>query len=107
MSEVIQPRILYLDQSGDEIAVQFRVALDGENRFRWRSGNKPQLYGLWRLEQTRAAGYVVLIEGPSDAQTLWYHDIAALGLPGANNWREERDANYLDGIPTIYVVVGT
>ena len=98
-------RIPYLDRSGDEIAVQFRIALDGGNRFRWKSGSKPRLYGLWHLEHARAAGYVVLPEGPSDVQTLWYHDIPALGLPGANNWREERDANYLDGIPTIYLVV--
>ena len=98
-------RIPYLDRSRDEIAVQFRVALDGKNRFRWKSGSKPRLYGLWHLEHAHAAGYVVLIEGPSNVQTLSYHDIPALGLPGANNWREDRDASYLEGISTIYLVV--
>ncbi len=31
--------------------------------------------------------------------------IPALGIPGATNWREERDARHLDGVETIYVVV--
>jgi hypothetical protein len=33
------------------------------------------------------------------------HDIPAVGVPGASNWRESRDAEHLDGIPVIYVVV--
>src|SRR5689334_11518108 len=36
---------------------------------------------------------------------LWHHGIPALGVPGATNWREDRDAKYLDGIETIYVVI--
>lgn len=39
------------------------------------------------------------------ASTLWYHGIAALGLPGANNWKEDRDAPHLEGIGTIYVLI--
>ena len=48
---------------------------------------------------------MVLVEGESDCHTLWYHGIPALGIPGAGNWREDRDAGYLDGIETIYVVI--
>jgi hypothetical protein len=48
---------------------------------------------------------VVLVEGESDCHTLWFHGIPALGIPGAANWREDRDARYLDGIETIYVAV--
>ena len=98
-------RIPYLDESGAEVAVRFRLALEGENRFRWKSGAKPCLYGLWRLGQAREEGCVVLVEGESDCHTLWHHDVQALGIPGANNWREVRDAPFLDGISTIYVVV--
>ncbi len=98
-------RISYFDAEKREIAVRFRIALTGENRFRWKTGAKPTLYGLWRLAEARAAGYVVLGEGESDAHTLWYHKIPALGLPGAANWREDRDAPALDDIPVIYVVV--
>jgi hypothetical protein len=90
---------------GDQVgAVQFRSAMDGRDRFRWKNGSKPIPYGLWRLDEARAAGYVVLVEGASDAQTLWYHDIPALGIPGATTWRSEWET-YLHGIATVYVVL--
>jgi hypothetical protein len=46
----------------------------------------------------------VLVEGESDAQTLWHHEIPALGVPGADSWRDEW-AEPLDGIMTVYVIV--
>jgi hypothetical protein len=97
-------RIAYLGPDGDELAVRFRIALSGD-RFRWKSGSKPCLYGLNRIADARAAGYVVLVEGESDVHTLWQHGIPAVGLPGATNWREERDAKWFDDIDTIYVVI--
>ena len=97
-------RIPYLDCSGAEIAVRYRLAMEGDDRFRWKSGTNPQLYGQDRLGEARTAGYVVVVEGESDSQTLWFHGIPALGIPGANNWREGRDAVHFDGIPTIFVV---
>ena len=99
-------RISYLATDGAEIAVRFRIALDGTgNRFRWRKGSKTCLYGLNRIVDTRKGGYVVLVEGESDAQTLWYHGFAALGLPGAANWNEARDATLLAELATIYIVI--
>src|SRR5262245_2007252 len=89
---------------GVELAVRFRIGLEGD-RFRWKSGTKPCLYGLHRLAAAQAAGQVVLVEGESDCHTLWSHGIPALGIPGAANWREDRDARHLDGIETIYIVV--
>jgi hypothetical protein len=97
-------RIPYLGAGGEELAVRFRIALDGD-RFRWKSGAKPCLYGLHRLNEVQKAGQVVLVEGESDCHTLWFHGIPALGIPGATNWREERDACHLDGIETIYVII--
>lgn len=101
-------RIPYRAVDGAENAVRFRIALEkteeGDDRFRWRSGSKAGLYGLWRLESIREAGYVVLVEGESDAQTLWYHGIPALGIPGASNWRPEF-AKHLEGVERIYVVI--
>jgi hypothetical protein len=90
-------RIPYFGAGGEELAVRFRIALDG--------GTKPCLYGLHRLHEAHKARQVVLVEGESDCHTLWFHEIPALGIPCASNWREERDARYLDGIETIYVVV--
>jgi hypothetical protein len=97
-------RIPYLGAGGEELAVRFRIALHGD-RFRWKSGSKPFLYGLNHIGDARAAGYVVVVEGESDVHTLRHHGIPALGLPGAANWREERDCKCLDGIDTIYIVI--
>ena len=48
---------------------------------------------------------MTLVEGESDVHTLWHHGIPAIGLPGATNWREDRDARCFDGIETIYVLI--
>jgi hypothetical protein len=96
-------RIPYFGTGGEELAVRFRISLEGD-RFRWKSGTKPCLYGLHRLAAAPPSE-VVLVEGESDCHTLWFHQIAALGVPGAANWREERDAPHLEGIETIYVVL--
>jgi hypothetical protein len=101
-------RIPYLDTRATERAVQFRLALaksgEGDNRFRFKSGHKPIPYGLWRLDAARAAGRVTLVEGPSDCHTVWYHDLPALGIPGASNWQETWN-DCLDGIGRIDVVI--
>jgi len=97
-------RIPYPDEEGQETAVRFRVSLDGPEKFRWRSGDLPLPYGLRLLEEARAAGFVVLVEGESDCHTLWFHEILALGIPGASNWRDEW-ASYLEGIEKIYVII--
>jgi hypothetical protein len=97
-------RIPYPDEAGQEVAVRFRVSLDGTEKFRWRSGDKPRPYGLRLLEEARKAGFVVLVEGESDCHTLWYREIPALGIPGASHWRDEW-ATYLDGIEKIYAVI--
>jgi DNA-binding transcriptional ArsR family regulator len=61
-------------------------------------------YGLGLLVEARKADYVVVVEGESDCHTLWYHEIPALGIPGASNWRDGWAA-YLDGIEKIYAVI--
>ncbi len=99
-------RIPYRDRTGAEVAVRIRRLLQTnatqDQRFAWRRGDKPQLYGLERLGSPE---FVVLVEGESDCHTLWYHDIPALGIPGAAAWKDERDAQHLDGVPRVYVVV--
>lgn len=99
-------RISYRDVTGEEISVQFRVALrkgeHGDTRFRRRKGDKACLYGLWRLNPKPE--HIVLVEGPSDCHTLWFHDISALGMPSASSFKEEW-SDSLDGIPVIYVVI--
>jgi hypothetical protein len=99
-------RIPYFDaERGAEPVIRFRIALHGADRFRWRRGSKPRLYGLEQLAEARKVGAVTLVEGESDTHTLLYGGFPALGLPGAGNWDETRDAPLLDGIATIYLFV--
>ena len=97
-------RIPYFNEGGEEVSVRFRLSMDGAHRFRWKKGSKPLLYGLWKLKEFKGKDYIVLVEGETDAQTLWYHGIPALGIPGANVWREEW-AEYLEEFEKIYVVI--
>ncbi len=82
-------KIPYYDVDGAEVAARLRLALTGGRRFRWRKGSKAQPYGLWRLAEARAAGYVLLVEGESDCHTLWQHGLPALGVPGASTWKPD------------------
>jgi len=97
--------IPYFDSDGNEVAERYRSSLDGELRFRWKKRAKPCLYGLQNIEKARQVGTVIIVEGESDAQTLGLYGYPAVGLPGASNWREDRDAEHFGGIGTIYVIV--
>jgi putative DNA primase/helicase len=93
--------IPYRSEAGETTAVRKRYFLrrapNGEdNRFRWERGAKLSLYGLWRLAEMRKAGWILLVEGESDCHTAWLHDVPALGVPGANNWKEEWSAHVKD-----------
>ena len=96
-------RIPYLNRDGEIVAVRFRHWLDqGDGpKFTWRKGDKPQLYGQERLGLAREAELIFLVEGESDAHTLWQHDVPALGIPGARAWNDERDAPLLGGIDEV------
>jgi hypothetical protein len=91
------------DPSGAIGTVMYRIALSGTDKHRFRRGDHTIPYGLHRLAEVRTRGSVVLVEGPSDTQTLWHHGVPALGLPG-NRWTDDW-AVYLDGVETIYVVI--
>jgi len=97
-------RIPYFASDGSNPAIRFRIALNGCDRFRWRSGSRPRLYGLHRLPTVLKASRVVLVEGESDCHTLWLNDFPALGLPGAGNWDEARDAPLLADVAEIFIV---
>ncbi len=98
-------KIPFFDVDGTtETSVLFRIRLTGKDRFRWKSGHTGILYGLSWLDEARSAAYVVLVEGPSDVQTLRLHGVPAIGLPSAGKWVEDW-ATYLASIATIYVVI--
>ena len=99
-------RMSYRDASGEERAVRHRVLLnklkDEDGRFKWRKGSKVLLYGLWRLPESDD---VWLVEGESCCHTLWQAGIGAVGVAGASNFKDERDAEYLERFERIFVVV--
>ena len=87
----------YYDTDGQEVARRYRWSLTGKKRFTWARGSKLHPYGLWKLAEATTAGYVYLVEGESDAQTLWSYGLPALGVPGADTFKTEW-AHYLDGL---------
>ena len=93
--------IPYLFASGITAGVHKRVSLKTEPRFVWRKGDHPIPYGIPKLAEAKAAGYVVIVEGDSDAWTLWAAGLPALGIPGAGTWKGEW-VDHLEGIPTVY-----
>lgn len=98
-------RIPYLDEAGGEVLlVRSRVSLTGKPKILTRKGDKHRLYGLWKLEEAREAGYAWLVEGESDSHTAWYYEEPAAGIPGANGWKQEW-ASDLHGIGKLYFVV--
>jgi hypothetical protein len=96
------------DQDGDELAVHYRLSLDGPkaDRFRWAEGTKAKglVYGLDRWKLAAAAGWALLLEGESCAQTAWLHGVPAFGIPGAGMFDNELSLPCLEGIETLYVV---
>ena len=102
-------RVPYFDLAGNEAAVRIRHRLakgpSGIDRFVWRKGSRATLYGLPFLSHACEAGHVALVEGESDCHTLWHHHVPAVGIPGANGWKESRDAELLAGVDRIYVVI--
>lgn len=80
--------IPYFNETGREVTYRKRYA---NKQFRWKygAGKDICLYGAWKMEAIRSAGYAVLVEGESDSQSMWYMGISALGIPGASMMRTE------------------
>jgi hypothetical protein len=95
----------YKNEEGTEISTRFRVSLNkSSDRFRWKSGSKPFPYGTWRLSEAASQNYVVIVEGESDAQTLWYNGYPSIGIPGASTWKKEW-CRFFNDIDCLYLVV--
>ncbi len=88
-------RVPYRSEQGQLLRVRRRHALHRprqgkDNRFSWERDHAGQglyLYGLWRWAEVLNAGWVVLVEGESDCQTLWHLGLPAIGAPGADTFR--------------------
>ncbi len=103
-------RIPYPGVSGVEEYHRYRVSLTAEPRFKAPpayTGLQPLPYGLQVVEEAQKAGYVLLVEGESDAQVCWFNDVPAVGIPGVESWKKFGATwiDHLDGIPTLLVPV--
>lgn len=102
--EVPAVEIPYADRNGELLATRYRIAVGGNDKFRWQKGSITTLYGLHRLEEAAKAGYVLLVEGESDTHVAWYRGLPAVGVPGVDNWKDAW-AQHLAGIPKVFIMV--
>jgi hypothetical protein len=102
--EIPAVEIPYADRDGEILTNRYRIAVGGDDKFRWEKGSTTTLYGLHKLEEAEKAEYVLLVEGESDCHVAWYRGLPAVGVPGVDNWRDAW-APHLDGIPKIFVMV--
>lgn len=84
-------RIPYYDNTGKEVTFRKRYPKTARSRFKWKAGSAGKLlmYGEEALGEIRQAGYVFVVEGESDTQTLRFLGLPVLGVPGASNFKAE------------------
>jgi hypothetical protein len=95
-------KIPYHSGDGTETAARFCISLNRKDRFRWRKGSKPCLYGLNRVGD---ANEVTIVTDEIGAQILWFHGFAAICIPGFEIWNDERDALFLSNAEKIYIPI--
>ncbi|MFZ1106953.1 MAG: hypothetical protein WAN43_01215 [Rhodomicrobium sp.] len=96
--------IPYRDADGEPVRTRLRIALSGKPKTVWdRQKEKGvTLYGLDRLPDS--ASMVLIVEGESDAQTLWHRGHGALGVPGVENFKPDRDDAVLNGLEIVALI---
>lgn len=50
-----------------------------KNKFYYKRGTETVPYGLWKIQEF-TNDYIIIVEGESDAQTLWFYGIQAIGI---------------------------
>ncbi len=84
--------------------IRVRSALRAKDGSFWTGPRNlsPIAYGLWRLGEVREKGLLILVEGETDALTLWFNGYPALGIPGAT-MAKTLEARYLTDIEQLFV----
>lgn len=95
--------IPYYDTDGTCRAVKHRRNPKNKVRFSWDKGGTVIPYGAW-LDLNKDSRVLVLVEGESDAQSLWLHKVPALGIPGATNYQAAWTERYI-GDRDVYIHV--
>lgn len=90
--------IPYMDESGELLRNRKRLRLHGGQKHEWQgSGGRAYPFGLQRLKEIKQIGRVLIVEGETDVLACAAGHIPAIGIPGANMWREEY-RRYFEGI---------
>jgi hypothetical protein len=92
----------YFDRTGAEIAVKRRTAMRAKDGTFWPKGRPLAAYGQWRLNDADKAGFLILVEGESDCWSLWFHQLPALGIPGANAVKT-LEKEFIEAVQTVYI----
>jgi len=98
-------KITYRDVKGKLAPRQrYRTALKAKDGSTWARGNgKPIFYGSWLIgRMAEKHGYITFVEGETDAWTLWYHDLPALGVPGAEMTNKLR-RGHIEDFSRVYI----
>jgi DNA polymerase I-like protein with 3'-5' exonuclease and polymerase domains len=95
--------IPYRTLDGKEV-VKRRIKLRAGDGSFWPTGQPLLAYGETRLDEAVKVGHLVLVEGETDALTLWFHGLPALGLPGAETVGKTLHFGHVSNIYVIYVV---
>lgn len=92
-------RSIGVEEEGGKVRIPYHLAAGPTaaairyrrwDKFWWARGSKLVPYELDRIDRfLKQEGYVILVEGESDTQTLWLHGYPALGIPGAQNFKQE------------------
>ena len=96
-------RIVCRSEDGSPGATLFQTGLEGEERYQWRSGNRPMPYGLENLQKARDQGRVFLTRHISDALALRRIGLPALALLDAHSGLDQLTER-LRGIHALYLL---
>lgn len=78
--------IPYYNQEKQEIAIK---ELTKNKGYKWKSGSKTNLYGLWKAKEFTDNSYIILVKSELNAQVCWNHKIQAIALPQDIKFKKE------------------
>lgn len=78
--------IPYYNQEKQEIAIK---ELTKNKGYKWKSGSKTDLYGLWKVNEFTDNSYIILVKSEQNAQVCWNHKIQAIALPEDIKFKKE------------------
>lgn len=91
----------YFGEDGTEVVFRKRY---GQKQLRWGQNSQGKIipYAAWNHEAYKEEGWVVLVEGESDCQTMLAMDFPTYGIPGSQMFGDKY-MPFLEGITKIYM----